>query len=245
MRNFIFLFLLFSAGCLLKSKREDSELPLVKPLITKNEDKGVKEILKLYGGQCEYGIGFSTSNDNGKIRYFWLKLSKSEIVEAYVNLPQFPASNVAYTFYKNLNEEKHMYDEIRSEIVFKNEPSSKLSYTFKQLEKVKIKLATFNKCAALIKEQKYDSLQLLLNPDTSVINYNKNEVINKIKEIDIMTGIIKETVFYGFEFHHTENGSEILHLTGLMIREKQDHAFSIDLDPNSHKIEIYTLGYDF
>ena len=46
--------------------------------ITDNEDKGVKEILAFYDGQCKYSIGM-----DGAKKYFELEMSQSELLEQY------------------------------------------------------------------------------------------------------------------------------------------------------------------
>lgn len=87
--------------------------------ITDNEDKGVKEILDFYGGYCKYAIGASASTETGKKKYFELELSKSDAIEERAKVAQMPASNIAYLFYKNLNqEERANYDEIHTVLIF-------------------------------------------------------------------------------------------------------------------------------
>lgn len=80
--------------------------------ITDNEDKGIKEILRIYEGYCKYAIGYSASTIKGKKKYFELEISKSDIIEKYARIAEMPASNIAYLFYRNLKNENNNYDEI-------------------------------------------------------------------------------------------------------------------------------------
>ncbi len=56
--------------------------------ITANEDKGIKEVLSIYGGKCEYTIGVSTSSEAGKKKYFRLEVSQSEFIESQAEIAQ-------------------------------------------------------------------------------------------------------------------------------------------------------------
>src|SRR5438309_8729239 len=81
--------------------------------ITDNEDKGVKEVLSLFGGYCKYSIGWDVSTKTGKKKYFELELSKSAFVDNMADMTELPASGVAYYFYKNLKGERRKYTHIK------------------------------------------------------------------------------------------------------------------------------------
>lgn len=210
--------------------------------ITDNEYKGVKEILDFYGGQCKYSIGASASTNEGSKKYFELEMSKSEEIEKYSQVVEMPASNVAYLFYKNLTEEKANYSEIHSVIIFNDGSKKTFKYPVDKLEIVNTKMTLVNKVIGLIKDKNFEAIKPMLN-DTSFVRYNKNELINNITKIDPTFGTVKEFMLYGFRFNKLENGKEILHYSGAIIRDKQSNEFSIDLDPNSTNDEIIILQY--
>jgi hypothetical protein len=210
--------------------------------ITDNEDKGVKEILKNYGGQCKYSIGMTISASDGNKKYFELEMSKSELIEKYSQIVEMPASNVAYLFYKNLKEEKSKYDEIHIVIIFNDGAQKTFVYPVARLETVNKKMAIVNKLIGLIKDKKFEAIKPMLN-DTSFVKYDKNELINSMAKIEPTIGTIKEFLPYGFRFHEMDNGRENLHISGVIIRDQQSNEFSIDIDPNSTKEEVIIFDY--
>lgn len=121
--------------------------------ITDNEDKGVNEILNFYGGYCKYALGASVTNKEGKKKYFELELSKSEILDRHAKVVQMPASNIAYLFYKNLNEERDKYDEIQTVLIITDGEKSVFKYSTKELQLVEKRMRIANKVVNLIKHK--------------------------------------------------------------------------------------------
>lgn len=241
-----FFFLIFFYSC--KNRQiGEKKTGLVSHFIsiTENENKGIKNVLAFYGGQCEYGIQKIYSTDIGKQTNFWLKLSKSGYVDSSAKFAELPASNIAYIFFKNLEIEKKTYTQIQSELIFSDESSMKFSYTISDLEIVKSKIKIVDKIVSLIKNKEFENIKNYLNVDTSVFAYNKDLLINSIQKAESESefGNAMEFVPYGFKFSRLNNGKEILHITGVIKREKQDHYFSVNLDPNSLQDEIYSLDY--
>ena len=211
--------------------------------ISDNEDKGVKEILEYYGGQCKYAIGADASTDNGSIKYFELEVSGSEVIEKYSNIAAMPSSNIAYLFYSNLKDEKSKYDQIHTVLILKD--NSKIDYKFskEKLEIVDQKMNIVNKVVALLKEKNFDGIKSMLTSDTTFINLDKEKYIANITSADPQFGNIKEFTPCGFRFDETEDGSELLHISGILRRDKQSNEFSVTIDPKSTKDEIIVMEY--
>jgi hypothetical protein len=206
--------------------------------ITDNEDKGVKEILELYGGQCKYAVGFENSK-----RYFELELSGSDIVEKQSEIAEMTASNVAYTFYKNLKDEKNNYVEIRTVLVFADSQKLSLAYPTRQLELIQKKMQVASKIVELIKKRDYTALRSAISDDEH-LTYDKDVLIENMKVADIQFGNVT-TGFtpYGFRIQQAKNGMKILHISGAISRDKQGNEFSIDTDLNGKDEKVFIFQY--
>lgn len=208
--------------------------------ISENEDKGIKEILSFYSGYCEYSVGISTSSKTGNKKYFELKMSKSDVIENQSNKIHLPSSNIAYLFFKNLKEEKKNYDEIHVVIILKDNSKQEFKFSISLLEKVQNRMTLANKTVNFLKEKKFDSIKSMLN--NKLITFDKEEIIPRLKEIEPQLGEIKEFRFFGFKIIPYK-GIEVLHLSGVLLRDKQNNEFSIDIDFNSKKNELYQFQY--
>ena len=51
------------------------------------------------------------------------------------------------------------------------------------------------------------------------------------------------TDLHGFYFKKLKEGGEVLHISGMIKRNKQSNEFSVDLDPNINKDEVYNINY--
>lgn len=213
--------------------------------LTANEDKGIKESIAFYGGQCEYGIKKTVSTkekENGTT--FWINFSKSAVIDSLEEMAELPGSNIAYLFYKNLNqEERSRFINIKSELVFSDKTSSEFIYTVDKLEKVKSKVPLAEKIVELIKAKKFDDLRAYVNADTALVDYKIDTLIANLRKIELKAGKIERFILYGFKFHKAANGREILRLAGLIKREGRNHYFTVLLDPNTPKEEVYSLNY--
>lgn len=212
--------------------------------ITDNEDKGVKEILSFYGGYCKYSKGVSASTGTGKKKYFELELSKSNAIEEDAKVAKMPASNIAYLFYKNLNkEERENYDEIHTVLIFSNGEKMNFEYPSDQLELVDQRMKVVYKVVELIKEKNFEGLRPMLN-DTAFFSYDKNELITNLTKVDSQFGNVTEGFLpFGFRINKAKDETDILHISGAIIRDKQNNEFSIDLDLNGKDNNIYVLQY--
>ena len=212
--------------------------------ISDNEDKGIKEILAFYGGECKYSIGRTASTKKGKKKFFELEVRKSEIVDKYSQVAELPASNIAYLFYRNLEKEKVKYDEIHAVLVFANGEKITFKYPSAQLEQVVRRMALTDKIIAILKSKDYDALRPYVN-NTTVFQFNKDDLINGLKKHDPQFGTISEFKPFGFKISSLGTKPEQIHITGILIREIQNTAFSLDMNLNSEIDEIYNLQYQF
>jgi hypothetical protein len=212
--------------------------------ITDNEDKGVKEILAFYGGYCKYAVGASASTETGKKKYVELELSKSEVIEKKAKVAQMPASNIAYLFYTNLNkEERANYDEIHTVLIFADGEKMTFEYPSKQLELVDQRMRLVNKVVGLIKEKNFEALRPMLN-DTALVSYDKNELITNLAKVDPQFGNVTEGFRpFGFGIYKAKDGTDVLHISGAIIRDKLSNEFSVDLDLNGRDDNIFALQY--
>ena len=238
------LFLIFFSSCKPKHQGE-KKTGLLSNLvsITENEDKGIKEIIEFYGGQCEYGVQNKVYTNKDNETNFWLKFSKSASVDSLAKVAELPVSNIAYIFYKNLDKEKSSYNQIQSELIFGDGGTMKFSYTIAQLEKVKSKIQLVDEIVNLIKNKNFKDIKNYLIVDTALFKYDKDILISNLQKADPEFGNASDIIPYGFKFSKAENGQEILHISGLIKRDKQSNYFSINLDPNSLKKEVYSLDY--
>ena len=208
--------------------------------ITDNEDAGVKEILAFYGGQCKYAIGVSASTKDGNKKYFELEMSQSESIEGQMNKVHLPSSNVAYLFFKNLKEEKNNYNAIHVVLISKDNSKQEFKFPTSELEKVEKRMAVAEKTVNILKEKKFEELKEMLNNE--IVPFDKEELIPRLKEVEPQFGNIIEFRPYGFKIVPIK-GKDILHISGAIMRDKQNNEFSVDVDLNSDKMELFQLQY--
>lgn len=206
-----------------------------------NEAKGVSEIIGYYGGDCKYAIGISESSSHSKSQYLELELSNSETIDRYVDIPNFPASNIAYLCYKHLGKSAERYNQIKSILIFSNGKKVSFNYPKSQLSMVTKKMILLNHVIDLIKLNDFSSLKLMLK-DNTVIKYNKDRLISSIKKAEYQLGDIKQFRPLGFQFDIID-GIEILHISGIIDRTKTSHQFSIDVNPSTDNNQVLSIQY--
>jgi hypothetical protein len=211
--------------------------------ITDNEDRGISEVLDLYGGKCKYSSGIAASGSFGSTKYFELVLTNCTSLEERKNLSELSAANVAYLFYINLKDEKKKYAEIRTEIIF-DEDDYKGTYRDSVLDLVVTKMKIVRGIIDLLKGKNYTALADTLNDHNFFENFNKKEFVDHIKEIDQTLGNIKEFVPYGFSFFDTVDGKTLLHISGLIRRDKKSNEFSVNIDPLSNDNKAIMIKYE-
>ncbi len=209
--------------------------------ITDNEDKGIKEILSIYGGYCEYSIGQSFSTEDGRSKYFKLIVSESDIVDQYKANPKLVASNIAYLFYKNLESESKNYQAIHVILKFGDESTEELEFQSEELQIVHSKMPIVRNSVELIKKKEFNKLASQLNSEVYPIN--QESFANRLQEVDPQFGKVQDFVTFGYQFYKTETDLELLRISGIIIRDIQNSEFSVDLSPELSNENLYLLQY--
>jgi hypothetical protein len=242
-KNILLLLIALFTSCIHKTTANDqSRIDTGLMEITENENKGIKEILSLYGGECSYTKGISSANGQN-VRYFKLEITKSRAIEKDSNIVGRPASNIAYIFYTNLVKEKTEYDEIRVSILLKNGTSTNVAYSMDTLEVVKNKMIIADGIVALIKSKKYSILKTRLKQDDSYIKYDKDKLIDTFIEADPICGNVIEFRQVGFDFLDLPSGNKMIHISGYIIRDIKNNAFSVDINANKDSDQIFICQY--
>lgn len=210
--------------------------------ITNNEDKGIKEILSAYGGECEYSVGKNISSEEKSKEFFEIKLSKSNAVEKYSQIVEMPASNIAYLFYKNLKEEKNKYNEIHVVVILNGGEKKEFSYSMNDLETVHAKLPLVDTIVNIIKNKDFEKLSSYID-NGELNNTEIKEIISKMNEVEKNLPTIKQFVLYGFQIGKVESGDTFLRLSGAIIREQSGNEFSVELNVNSKENKISNITY--
>lgn len=233
--TFVLILMLVSCG-------NQSEKSL---LLTENENKGLKEILDFYGGVCDYKVHTAISTENGKRKSFEIEISGSKVVEQYSERPVMAASNIAYLFYKNLKEERNMYDEMNIILAFNNGKKVSFNFLTKQLELVDKRMGVAHRIVENLKNKKFADISSMIRSTPENI-IDKDEVTTTLMTTESgLDTITKGFQPLGFKVFTSRDGQEVLHLSGVILREQSKHtAFSIELDINGSNDEVRLLKYD-
>ena len=235
------LFLSLVVSCTSKQESKDvkPENDTSRTNLTVNEAKGLKEIVDFYGGHCKYSVGLDKEK-----KYFEIELNESASAEQFKEMTAMPASNMAYLFFKDLKEEQNTYDEILSTLALNDGVKKTFRYSKEQLAAVDQHMNTVYKIAGLIKEKDYEALRPLIQE--KVFSVNVDEVMSKLKVADSLFGNVT-TGFkpYGFAIKKAETGMDILHISGIIARDKQSHEYSVDMDLNTNDGKIFFIQFKF
>jgi hypothetical protein len=243
-RKIIITMLIF--GTISCSRREgEQKTGLLSHLvsITDNEDKGIKEILDFFGGECKYSIGrVESTNDKEDKKYFEIELMKSVALSKYADKPEFTTSNIAFRFFKNLNqEERQNYTHVRGTLVLGNGERIEHDYSREDLTLVEKKLKIVMNVLEVIREKRFEDIEPILNPE-DVFTYDKNQLIDGLRKFDPQFGNIQEFRLFGFKFTNAGD-NEVLNISGMLVRDIQSNEFKVYLNPHSEKEEILSLDY--
>ncbi len=213
------------------------------PLVTSsNEDEGIKEILDIYAGKLTYGVGKLGAAGEETGDYFQLELIDSDAVDDFRKTPEMPASNVAYLYYKHLNEKERVkYDEVHTVLHPWGGTQERYRYSTEQLERVDQRMKVAQKLVSHLKNKNLDGVKGLLNNE--LFGYDKEELMNEIRLTEPQLGNISEFLPYGYTISETETGQQILHISGALIRDIENNGFSMDLDLNSDAEEVLFVQY--
>src|SRR5690242_12185746 len=87
--------------------------------ISENEKKGAREVESLYGGKLKI-LKEDSSTPSGNKNIVQLQLTQSKFANNYLDMPELPASGVAYAFYKKLGDDKQKYTHVKTQLVLNN-----------------------------------------------------------------------------------------------------------------------------
>lgn len=149
----VFLVLISSCSSDKKGKNQPGLLSnFVK--ITENESKGVNEVLKFYGGRCDYKFSLISGNVNS---YFELGMSESKEFEFHSDF-ELPASNVAFLFFRALKEERRKYHVIKVNIETKDKKIHRYEFEVSKLREIESKFDYFCHVEKMVEKEQYDKL---------------------------------------------------------------------------------------
>ena len=183
--------------------------------VTDKEVNSVQQVLNFYGGECLRHKGFETKNGE-TITYFELEMSKSSALERNAKNLKPDSGNIAYLFYSSLGDEKSNYDQIRVKINLKNGTSSEFSYSEKEIEEIENIIPKINNISDLIENKDFETLTNLFDES---IKPETNQIAELFNNLDNQYGIVKQSIFQGFEFRDTNNFGQVIKVNILQKRE--------------------------
>lgn len=145
-----------------------------------------------------------------------------------------PASLAAYTFYKNLVEEKNNYTDIKITELFKDGKKTDFSFKTADLEFVNKNVPKVEHFVQLMKSKDYDIINSLFL-DSTLIKVDPDKMRSALIKSDSLYGTINNFQFFGFRFFE-KNGIKILHISGALNRQRQGTEFSVELNPSKDNV---------
>jgi hypothetical protein len=203
--------------------------------VTKVEINAVQSVLNFYGGICNRSKGFETENTK-TLTYFELEMSKSKLISSYSKMPELPASNIAYLFYSNLENEKDKYSFIRVKTNFSEKHSATFDYNAKELIEIETLVKIFKNVASDIKQKKYSHLYSRFEVDSSSV-LTAQMIESYCATDDSAYGGISKYQFQGFSFLEPDKESNPeVHLGGILVRKKTNIPLSVFIDRKTTKV---------
>ncbi len=203
------------------------------------EKAGIKEVTDFYGGECKYVV----SKPGDAKKYIELQITKSPSLDTSKQIAALCAGNIALLYYKHITGQKLAYNEVHAIIFYPDGQKAEKDFGLKQLDTVLAKGKLVDDLVGCFKDKNYDGLLALLNDKNGIIEYDKKQLVAKAKEVDPKLGNLKQFLPYGFIFYNTAKGQEVLHVSGMMIRDKNNNQFSVDIDPADAKEEAIVVNY--
>lgn len=242
-KTLIFSFVLVFSNSLLsqQGKSYNESGALIRDFEFSYEEKeGVKSILSFYGGKSEYSTGYVFRSKKGLSKYFEIIIKESTYINKQISKPDFPASNIAYLFFKSLQKERDSYDEIR--VVVGDEKQFKFSYTKEELFNVEEKIKFAEYVVKLIGANDFTELTKLIS--NKLVPFKVESLINSIKNVESMFTAVKKFIPYGFKIVNYK-GTNLIHISGAIERIEKSNEFSLDLDYDLKSNIIYQIKYSF
>lgn len=209
--------------------------------VTDTEIKAVDSVLKIYGGECGRSKG-DTQINGMQTRYFMLEMSDSKILEGLKQISELPASNIAYTFYMNLNQEQKNYTDIKVNIKFKDGQLAEFLYPVKDIIEADKFKSVLTSLSNKVQQKDYNGLYAMF--DTIAI---PELTVDKLSEFcyqnDSAFGEVESIQFVGFSFFKGKKGGNLVHLGGVNKRAKGNMPINIIADRQSKK--VMSLKFEF
>jgi len=229
MRTFFYLiFYLLCIGCV----NDKEQFP--------QEDKAVKEVLDVFGGNCEYSIE-ETLSSKTRSQVFVLNISESNFVDEYQRVIRLPASGVAYTFYKNYP--KIPYTAIRVNLLVNSKEQYQFDFPVNELKLIEPKMEVLQSIVYAIKTKEYSLLHNYIG-DSLTLQVNVGKLIKEIKDKENELDSIMEFIPLGFRYGKIDS-NEIVHVTGIMDRAKSRNYISAEFSLNKPSHKAALISYDY
>lgn len=215
--------------------------------ITDREDRGIKEVLNLYGGEAEYGFAKKTGGDGKEMNLFWITIQKSESIEQSVVDPRLILSNIAFVFFRNLGEEGANYTHIQATIK-RAAGEVETAFSVPLLTRALQRYRVVEELVASLRKMDYDRLASRLQLDANF--YGKDgtikmtNFIRDVKTVDTASGRILEVVPYGFRQVTKPNGVFIYFLS-VLVCEKRKHPLAVVVKIDEADSKVYFMDYSF
>lgn len=179
----------------------------------------------------------------GEKRFIELDISESKLIN---ELPaELVASNVAYTFFKNMGKGKN-YTHIIS-IVHQSKKETKLEYSVNDLEIVGYKEQEYAKAVEYLKDKEYDELFVSMVEELRNDSTQFEEIKKWLVEGETKYGAINGYDFHGFIFTDldTESGDlQLIQLCGILKYDKENMRFSL-FTSRTKEIDQGHYGFKF
>lgn len=205
---------------------------------TPNEDSGIREVAGFYNDGI---LAYAKGSTDGK-RYFRIAISGTSHINKYANDLELIGSNIAYTFYKRLKAEVKDYDYIVVAIKNRGKTVQIYSYDMKLMATVKQKMDILKNVVRLMAVNDFDSLNHSF--DSSFSATTKEELLHTLDEIQPKFGTINGFMPIAFRVYHRDyDGWLILHLSGAVLRSKENHVLSIEVYPYPNRDKLLSMSY--
>jgi len=209
--------------------------------VSDREVQAVQSVLDFYGGVVNRSKGFSYENGQ-KQTYFKLAISESELLEAYKDFIELPASNIAYLFYKNLEAEQGNYTHVQVEITSLAGEVVEYEYAAEDLLEVDRFLPIMKQVSHHFETEDMNGLLAQFDPSLPY-----EELIAYTHPYDSAFGRVQDIQFQGFSFYEVEGKGDtprpMIHLGGIMQREKENTPLSLFIDRRSQV--ILSMNFNF
>lgn len=213
-------------------------------IVSKNDTKGLNDIMAFFGGRCNFLKDYDYSTDKGKEVTAKIELRGSTVVQDFADKPGLCASGAAYMFYNDLGSEKKNINSVQVTLNYNDGSKTINTYTAALLDSVINGLATVDKVVQFLKESKYDSVCSMFITDTSVVKLNRSLFISQVQKLDSTLGAIKDFHLLGFKIDRSDNYTSIYYAGGLT-RTIQGSKFAVGIVLNKGKNLLRLVDYTF